>query len=57
MIGLAARPGGVDRQAAEKRGVRVIHALGLPGKYSPVTAGEIIAETVLSIMDKGEGIV
>ena len=57
IIDLASRPGGVDRKAAEAKGVRVIHALGLPGKFSPVTAGEIIAETVLSIMDKGEGIV
>ena len=47
IIDLASRPGGVDRQAADRKGVRVIHALGLPGRFSPVTAGEIIAETVL----------
>ena len=51
IIDLASRPGGVDRRAAEAKGVRVIHALGLPGKFSPVTAGEIIADTVLRRID------
>ena len=57
IIDLASRPGGVDKAAAEYKGVRVIHALGLPGRFSPVTAGEMIAETVLDhIYPKGEGI-
>ena len=55
IIDLASAPGGVDVNAAGAHGIRVIWALSLPGKYAPVTAGEIIAESVLSHL-KGEGI-
>ena len=48
IIDLASAPGGVDGEAAEANGIRVIWALSLPGKYAPQTAGEIIAQTVLS---------
>ncbi|MBQ8716541.1 MAG: hypothetical protein IJY43_01685 [Clostridia bacterium] len=48
IIDLASSPGGVDVNAAALHGIRVIWALSLPGKYAPVTAGEIIAESVLS---------
>ena len=48
IIDLASSPGGVDVNAASLHGIRVIWALSLPGKYAPVTAGEIIAESVLS---------
>jgi len=50
IIELASLPGGVDLRAADEEGVRVITALGLPGKYSPATAGRIIAEAVLDAM-------
>lgn len=50
IIDLASAPGGVDASAAGANGIRVIWALSLPGKYAPVTAGEIIAETLLSYM-------
>lgn len=56
MIDLASAPGGVDANAAGKYGVRVIWALSLPGKYAPASAGEIIADTVLSYLQK-EGII
>ena len=56
IIDLASAPGGVDADAAGCSGIRVIFALSLPGKYAPVTAGEIIADTVLSYIRK-EGIV
>ncbi len=52
IVDLASRPGGVDGDYAEKCGVNVIWALSLPGKCSPVTAGEIIKETVCDIMKK-----
>lgn len=55
IIDLASAPGGVDANAANAHGIKVIWALSLPGKYAPVTAGEIIAETVLSYMEK-EGV-
>lgn len=44
---------GVDFEAASARGVQVIWALSLPGKMSPVTAGEIVARTVREL--RGEG--
>jgi dipicolinate synthase subunit A len=50
IIDLASAPGGVDAAAATAHGIRVIWALSLPGKYAPVTAGEIIADTLLSYM-------
>lgn len=55
IIDLASAPGGVDIQAAKEKGVRVIWALSLPGKNSPYTAGKIIAETIMQIIEE-EGI-
>ena len=55
LIDLASAPGGIDVDAASGLGLCVIWALSLPGKYAPVTAGEIIADTVLSQMRR-EGI-
>ena len=55
LIDLASAPGGIDVDAAAGLGLSVIWALSLPGKYAPTTAGEIIAECVLSQMKK-EGI-
>lgn len=43
---------GIDRAAADALGFRTIHASGLPGKVAPITAGRIIAETVLDLMPK-----
>ena len=54
-IDLASRPGGIDFSAAAELGRKTIWALGLPGKTAPVTAGEIIAETVAAIIkERGE---
>jgi dipicolinate synthase subunit A len=50
LIDLASSPGGVDAEAARRMGRAVIFALSLPGKYAPITDGEIIADTVLSKM-------
>ena len=52
LIDLASAPGGVDVDAASGLGLCVVWALSLPGKYAPVTAGEIIADTVLLQMRK-----
>lgn len=56
LIDLASAPGGVDAEVARGLGMPVIWALSLPGKYAPVTAGEIIADCVLSML-QGEGAV
>lgn len=54
-IDLASEPGGIDFDSAHKLGLKTLHALGLPGKKSPVTAGEIIAETVMNIIAERSG--
>lgn len=53
LIELASAPGGIDIESCVKRNIRVINAPGLPGKYSPITAAEIIKETVMSILEEG----
>lgn len=52
IIDLASKPGGVDIEAARDLGVRVIWALGLPGKVAPVTSGNIIKETICNIFSE-----
>ena len=49
IIDLASKPGGIDMEAAKDLGVRIIWALGLPGKVAPITAGNIIKETICNI--------
>lgn len=52
IIDLASKPGGVDMEAARDLAVKVIWALGLPGKVAPVTAGNIIKETICNIFSE-----
>ena len=52
VIDLASRPGGVDFPAAEQLGVKAVHALSLPGKEAPVTAGRYIRDTVYHMMEE-----
>lgn len=52
IIDLASKPGGVDMEKAKDMGVKVIWALGLPGKVAPVTSGNIIKETILNIFSE-----
>ena len=49
VIDLASKPGGTDFEAAGKLGRKAVHALALPGKTAPASAGKIIAETVRNI--------
>ena len=56
IVDLASQNGGVDSTAAEKYGIKVIKALSLPGKTSPITAGKIIYETVMSVLGE-EGLI
>lgn len=53
VIDLASRPGGVDFEAARELGVKAIHALGLPGKVAPVTAGRAVRDAVYHILSEG----
>ena len=50
IIDLASRPGGVEFDAAKELGINVNWALSLPGKVAPVTAGKIIARSVLNTL-------
>ena len=54
IIDLASKPGGVDFDAAKEAGVKVIWALSLPGKTAPITAGKIIKDTILNILNELE---
>lgn len=56
IIDLASKTGIEDMELARSVGVRVIWALSLPGKTAPVTAGEIIASTILNIISEKGGI-
>lgn len=46
IIELASPPGGIDLREATQCGTHIISALGLPGKFSPKTAGHIITDCV-----------
>ncbi len=52
LIDLASAPGGVDYGAAARMGVNAIPALSLPGKTAPVTAAQILAETLDNIISE-----
>ncbi len=46
IIDVASNPGGIDKADAQKLGLKVITALGIPGKEMPKTAGKYIKEVV-----------
>lgn len=54
VIDISSKPGGVDFETAKQLGIRTIWALSLPGKAAPLTAGEIIKETVVNIISELE---
>lgn len=47
IIDVASKPGGTDFNMAEQLGIKAIHALALPGKVAPITAGNIIADILI----------
>lgn len=51
IIDLASRPGGVDFQYCNDKNLKVIWALSLPGKTSPVSAGRYIGIAVENILN------
>ncbi|MDR3185935.1 MAG: hypothetical protein LBU04_03905 [Christensenellaceae bacterium] len=46
ILDLASLPGGVDMSQLENRNIKVIHALGLPGKFSPLKAAKLIKKVI-----------
>lgn len=57
LMELASPPGGIDREAAVRLGLRFIAAPGLPGKAAPLTAAEVIRDSIYHILkERGEPI-
>lgn len=52
IIDLASAPGGTDKLAAEELGIKLISALGIPGKCFPEAAGEIIADVIYKMIEE-----
>lgn len=52
IIDLASAPGGTDKFAAEELGIKLIPALGIPGKCFPEAAGEIIAYVIYKMIEE-----
>lgn len=54
IIDLASKPGGVDFKTAQELGKKVLWALSLPGKVAPDTAGDIMKDTLINILEELE---
>ena len=46
IIDVASNPGGIDKEYAKEKGIKVITALGIPGKEMPKTAAKYIKNVV-----------
>lgn len=46
MIDVASNPGGIDKEYANQIGIKVITALGIPGKEMPLTSAKYIKEII-----------
>lgn len=55
IIDLASGCGGTDFSYAKERGIKALHALALPGKVAPVTAGNIICDSILTLFTEERG--
>lgn len=56
IIDIASAPGGTDVTAAEKHGIKVIPALGLPGKYTAKSSAKILADAICQQMPRKFGV-
>lgn len=54
IVDVASNPGGVDKNAAKSRGIKLIWALSLPGKVAPTTSAEYIKDTLYNILKELE---
>ena len=50
IIDVASNPGGIDKEYAKEKGIKVITALGIPGKEMPKTAAKYIKNVVDKII-------
>lgn len=53
VLELASGTGGVDTEAAERLGIRVLNLPSLPGRMSPKNSGELIKEAVYNMLEEG----
>lgn len=53
LLELASAPGGYDLAAVERYGLHYVNGQGIPGKYAPRAAGELIANYTVKVL-KGE---
>lgn len=49
LIDLASNLGGIDKNEAKDKGLKLIHALGLPGKIAPVSSAKFIKKIIYEI--------
>ena len=54
IVDLASRPGGVDFNEAKRLKRKTLWELSLPGRVAPFTAGKIIKDTVLNMIEEME---
>lgn len=54
IIDLASAPYGIDEKIVKKYGINYKKISGIPGKYAPVSAGEIIGQTIIMIIEREE---
>ncbi|MEG2939200.1 MAG: dipicolinate synthase subunit DpsA, partial [Oscillospiraceae bacterium] len=52
VLDLASAPGGTDFEYAKRNGFDTELALSLPGRVAPKTAGGIIKDTVLNMIEE-----
>lgn len=52
IVDLASMPGGVDKDSASRYGITVLHALGLPARYSVGTGGKAFASAIQRCLAK-----
>lgn len=52
VVDLASAPGGIDIPASKKYGLNNIQALAIPEKIAPRSAGRIIAESIIKIIEE-----
>ena len=50
LIDLASEPGGIDSKVCQDENLKLIWALGLPGKVSPVSSAKYIKDTVYNVL-------
>lgn len=52
IIDIASKPGGTDFRYAEKRGIKALLAPSLPGIVAPKTAGQILADVLIQLLQE-----